>query len=71
MPKKGLLSLKPEWLSKEKARHEKRLAELKSRCECLEDEKYLKTPAIIRAIADLKESICFEMEMIMEIETVL
>ena len=68
---KGLFSLQPEWLIRERENHEKQLAAIDRRRECLSDENYEKTPAVIRMIEDLKISSSFEMEMIMEIDEAL
>ncbi len=71
MPKKGLFSLQPEWLERERQRHERRLADIDRKCGCLSDKDFLKTPAVIRMLEDLKISASFEMEMIMEIDEAL
>lgn len=71
MPKKGLISLQPEWLERERQRHERRLVDIDRKRDCLSDKDYLKTPAVIRMLEDLKISASFEMEMIMEIDEAL
>lgn len=71
MPKKGLISLQPEWLERERQRHEKQLADIDRKCNWLFDKKFSKTPAVIRMLEDLKISASFEMEMIMEIDETL
>lgn len=71
MPKKGLISLQPEWLKRERQRHERQLADIDRKCNCLSDKNFLKTPAVIRMLEDLKISASFEMEMIMEIDEAL
>ena len=68
---KGLFSLQPEWLIREMENHEKQLAAIDRRCECLSDKNYKKTPAVCRMLEDLKISASFEMEMIMEIDEAL
>lgn len=68
---KGLFSLQPEWLKKEKQRHEGILADIDRKCKILSDKNYIKTPAVIRMLEDLKISASFEMEMIMEIDEAL
>ena len=65
---KGLFSLQPEWLIREMKNHEKQLAAIDRRCECLSDKNYEKTPAVCRMLEDLKISASYEMEMIMEID---
>ena len=37
---KGLFSLQPEWLIREIKNHEKQLAAIDRRCECLSDKNY-------------------------------
>lgn len=54
-----------------KKNHEKQLAAIDRRCECLSDKNYEKTPAVCRMLEDLKISASFEMEMIMEIDEAL
>ena len=71
MPKKGLISLQPEWLERERQRHEKQLADIDRKCNWLSDKNFSKTPAVIRMREDLKISASFEMEMIMEIDEAL
>lgn len=71
MPKKGLISLQPEWLEKERQRHERQLADIERKCNCLSDKNFLKTPAVTRMLEDLKKSASYEMEMIMEIDEAL
>ena len=71
MPKKGLISLQPEWLERERQRHEKQLADIDRKCNWLSDKNFSKTPAVIRMLEDLKISASFEMEMIMEIDETL
>lgn len=71
MPKKGLISLQPEWLERERQRHEKQLADIDRKCIWLSDKNFSKTPAVIRMLEDLKISASFEMEMIMEIDEAL
>ena len=71
MPKKGLISLQPEWLGRERQRHEKQLADIDRKCNWLSDKNFSKTPAVIRMLEDLKISASFEMEMIMEIDEAL
>ena len=71
MPKKGLISLQPEWLERERQRHEKQLADIDLKCNWLSDKNFSKTPAVIRMLEDLKISASFEMEMIMEIDETL
>lgn len=71
MPKKGLISLQPEWLERERQRHEKQLADIDRKCNWLSDKNFSKTPAVIRMLEDLKISVSFEMEMIMEIDEAL
>lgn len=71
MPKKGLISLQPEWLERERQRHEKQLADIDRKCNWLSDKNFSKTPAVIRMLEDLKISASFEMEMIMEIDEAL
>lgn len=39
---KGLFSLQPEWLIREMENHEKQLAAIDRRCECLSDKNYEK-----------------------------
>lgn len=68
---KGLFSLQPEWFIREMENHEKQLAAIDRRCECLSDKNYEKTPAVCRMLEDLKISASFEMEMIMEIDEAL
>lgn len=68
---KGLFSLQPEWLIREIKNHEKQLAAIDRRCECLSDKNYEKTSAVCRMLEDLKISASFEMEMIMEIDEAL
>lgn len=68
---KGLFSLQPEWLIREMKNHEKQLAAIDRRCECLSDNKYEKTPAVCRMLKDLKISATYEMEMILEIDETL
>lgn len=71
MPKKGLISLQPEWLERERQRHEKQLADIDRKRNWLSDKNFSKTPAVIRMLEDLKISASFEMEMIMEIDEAL
>ena len=68
---KGLFSLQPEWLIREMKNHEKQLAAIDRRCECLSDKNYEKPSAVCRMLEDLKISASFEMEMIMEIDEAL
>lgn len=39
---KGLFSLQPEWFIREMENHEKQLAAIDRRCECLSDKNYEK-----------------------------
>ena len=50
MPKKGLISLQPEWLERERQRHEKQLADIDRKCNWLSDKNFSKTPAVIRML---------------------
>lgn len=71
MPKKGLISLQPEWLERERQRHEKQLADIDRKCNWLSDKNFSKTPAVVRMLEDLKNSATYEMEMILEIDETL
>ena len=42
MPKKGLFSLQPEWLKRERQRHEKQLADIDRKYNWLSDKIFLK-----------------------------
>lgn len=71
MPKKGLFSLQPEWLERERQRHEKQLADIDRKCNWLSDKNFSKTTAVVRMLEDLKNSATYEMEMILEIDETL